>query len=284
MLELKLIANKMAVSIISEMIKNEDRRKENETEEDVINKSEEEIKQDCEINASKRLIPNFRKRYSRLPIRIIADSLYPSTSLIELCEEENIEYIFVLKDKKIPTLLTEFLTLVSLPTGNREIIETKEKIELTLWENNIDYRGKKINIIRQITKNKETEKYSKWMWITNREITRKNSYKIIYCAKLRDHIENQGFREQKITSGIDLEHVYSKDIKAIKVIYTIIQITHLILQIIEHTDICGDFNKKYGSVKVFRRKFYAHLTEKDINIEIIQIKIQIRFDKSLMIY
>ena len=118
----------------------------------------------------------------------------------------------------------------------------------------------------------------------NNKKTRKNLYKLIYCAKVRDYIENQGFREQKITSGIDLKHIYSKDIKAIKVIYTIIQITHLILQIIEHSDICGDFNKKYGSVKVFRRKFYAHLTEKDINIEIIQIKIQIRFDKSLMIY
>ena len=284
MLELKLVANKMAVSIMSEMINNEDKRKENETEEDVLRKSAEEIKQDCELNASKRIIPKFRKIYPRLPVRIIADSLYPSIVLIELCEEANIEYIFVLKDKKIPTLLTEFLTLVSLPTGNREIVETKEKIVLTLWENNIDYKGKKINVIRQIIKNKETEKYSKWMWITNREITRKNLYKIIYCTKLRDYIENQGFREQKITSGIDLEHVYSKDIKAIKVIYTIIQITHLIMQIIEHSDICGDFNKKYGSVKVFRRKFYAHLTEKDINIEIIQIKIQIRFDKSLMIY
>ena len=284
MLELKLVANKMAISIMNEMIKNEDKKKENETEEEIKNKSIEEVKQDCELNASKRMIPRFRKIYPRLPVRIIADSLYPSIGLIELCEEENLEYIFVLKDKKIPTLLTEFLTLVSLPTGNREIIETNEKIVLTLWENNIDYRGKKINVIRQITKDKETKKYSKWMWITNREITRKNLYKIIYCAKLRDYIENQGFREQKITSGIDLEHVYSKDIKAIKVIYTIIQITHLILQIIEHSDICGDFNKKYGSVKVFRRKFYAHLTEKDINIEIIQIKIQIRFDKSLMIY
>ena len=284
MLELKLVANRMAVSIMNEMIKNEDRMKENETEADILNKSEEDIKQDCELNASKRLLPKFRESYRRLPIRIIADSLYPSMGLIELCEEENIEYIFVLKDRKIPTLLTEFLTLVSLPTGNREIIETNEKIVLTLWENNIDYREKKINVIRQITKNKKTEKYSKWMWITNREITRKNLYKIIYCAKLRDYIENQGFREQKVTSGIDLEHIYSKDIKAIKVIYTIIQITHLILQIIEHSDICGDFNKKYGSVKVFRRKFYAHLTEKDINIEIIQIKIQIRFDKSLMIY
>ena len=284
MLELKLVAHNMAISIMNEMIKNEDKKNENETEEEIKNKSIEEVKQDCELNASKRMIPRFRKIYPRLPVRIIADSLYPSMGLIELCEEENIEYIFVLKDKKIPTLLTEFLALVSLPTGNREIIETNEKIVLTLWENNIDYRGKKINVIRQITKNKETKKYSKWMWITNREITRKNLYKIIYCAKLRDYIENQGFREQKITSGIDLEHVYSKDIKAIKVIYTIIQITHLMLQIIEHTDICGDFNKKYGSVKVFRRKFYAHLTEKDINIEIIQIKIQIRFDKSLMIY
>lgn len=281
MLELKLVANRMAVSIMNEMIKNQDRMKEKETEEDVINKSEEEIKQDCELNASKRLIPKLRQTYPRLRVRIIGDSLYASIGLIELCEKENIEYIFVLKDKKIPTLLTEFLTLV---TGNREIIETNEKIVLTLWENNIDYKGKKINVIRQITKNKKTEKYSKWMWITNREITRKNLYKIIYCAKLRDYIENQGFREQKITSGIDLEHVYSKDIKAIKVIYTIIQITHLMLQIIEHSDICGDFKKKYGSVKVFRRKFYAHLTEQIVNIELIQIKIQIRYDKSLMIY
>ena len=284
MLELKLVANNMAISLMNEMIKNEDKKKENETEEEIKNKSIEELKQDCELNASKRMLPRFRKIYPRLPVRIIADSLYPSIGLIELCEKENLEYIFVLKDKRIPTLLAEFLTLVSMSEGNREIKETKEQIVLTLWENDIDYKGKKINVIRQITKDKETGKYSKWMWITNREITRNNLYKIIYCAKLRDYIENQGFREQKITSGIDLEHVYSKDIKAIKVIYTIIQITHLILQIIEHSNICGEFNKKYGSVKVFRRKFYAHLTETYINIELIQIKIQIRFDKSLMIY
>ena len=284
MLELKLVANNMAISLMNEMIKNEDKKKENETEEEIKNKSIEELKQDCELNASKRMLPRFRKIYPRLPVRIIADSLYPSIGLIELCEKENLEYIFVLKDKRIPTLLAEFLTLVSMSEGNREIKETKEQIVLTLWENDIDYKGKKINVIRQITKDKETGKYSKWMWITNREITRNNLYKIIYCAKLRDYIENQGFREQKITSGIDLEHVYSKDIKAIKVIYTIIQITHLILQIIEHSNICGEFNEKYGSVKVFRRKFYAHLTETYINIELIQIKIQIRFDKSLMTY
>ena len=106
---------------MNEMIKNEDKKKGNETEEEIKNKSIEELKQDCELKASKRMLPRFREKYPRLPVRIIADSLYPSIGLIELCEEENLEYIFVLKDKKIPTLLEEFLTLVSLPIGNREI-------------------------------------------------------------------------------------------------------------------------------------------------------------------
>ena len=283
-LEMKLVAKNMAISLMHEMIRNEDKKREEEKEEDVKKKSEERIKQDCELNASKRLLERFRKEYPRLPVRIIGDSLYPSKELIEICDRLKLEYIFVLQDKKIPTITREFLELVSMPKGNREIMETNKKMILTMWVNEIDYNEKKVNIIRQITRDKKTGQDSVWMWMTNREITAKNVYKIIYCAKSRDYIENQGFKEQKVTSGIDLEHVYSKNVKAIKVIYTIIQITHLILQIMEHSDISGNFNKKYGSVKVFRRKFYAHLTELDINIELIQIKIQIRFDKSLMIY
>ena len=165
----------------------------------------------------------------------------------------------------------------------KQISEIKEHIVLTMWANKIDYQGLKTNIIKQIKKNKETGEYAIWMWMTNREITYKNIEKIIYCAKLRDYIENQGFKEQKITSGIDLEHVYSKNVKAIRVIYTIIQITHLILQIIEHSNICGKFKEKYGSVKVFRRKFFAHLTEKFIDMRYVQMKIQIRFDTEVLI-
>lgn len=283
MLEMKLVAKGMAISLMSEMINNEDKKIGKETEEDVANKSEEKIKQDCELNASKRIIKKFREKYPRLPVRIIADSLYPSEGLIRLCEEEKIEYIFVLKDKKIPTILEEFLTIVSMPEGERMIIEQKEKWILIMWANEIDYKGNKVSIIRQITKDKGSGKESVWMWLTNRKVTQKNVTKIISCAKTRDYIENQGFKEQKVTSGIDLKHVYSKNIKAIRMIYTIIQITHMIIQIIEHSDICGKFKEEYGSVKVFRRKFYAHLTERQINIELIQIKIQIRFDKSLMI-
>ena len=283
MLDLKLIANGMAISILSEMINNEDKKVGNETEEEIKRKSEEKIKQDSEINAAKRLLKNLREKYPRMPFRIIADSLYPSEGLMKLCEDIELEYIMVLKDKKIPTILEEFLSLVSMSNGNRMLIEQVKKTKLIMWENNIDYRGNNVNVIREITRDREVGKDSVWMWITNKKITKKNVETLIKCAKARDYIENQGFKEQKVTSGIGMEHVYSKNINAIRVIYTIIQITHMIMQIIEHSDICGDFKEKYGSVKVFSRKFYAHVTERYINIKIIQIKIQIRFDKSLII-
>ena len=53
------------------------------------------------------------------------------------------------------------------------------------------------------------------------------------------------------------------------------QLTHIVLQIIEHSNICEDFRQKYGSVKVFCRIFYDQLTHKLIDIKIINIKIQI---------
>ena len=174
--------------------------------------------------------------------------------------------------------------MVSLPEAERYIKETKEATILTMWVNGINYKGEKINVIRQIRKNKVNGSNTVWMWITNREITRKNVSKIIYCAKLKSCIENQGVREQKITSGINLEHVYSKNIKAIRVIYGIIQITHLILQIMEHSNICGEFKQKYRSVKVFERKFYADITKQLVNIKTISIKIQIHFNKSTLTY
>lgn len=266
--EAKLVANEMAVSLCNEIIKNTDGKE----------------KQDCEINAAKRLIQKIKEYYPRLPIRIIADSLYPCKDIIKICEKNKLEYIFVLKDEKIPTLTKEFFDLVGIEKGNIKFEENKEKAVLILWVNKVDYEGLKTNIIRQITYNKDTKQISKWMWITNREVSKDNVEKIIICAKTRDYVENQGFKEQKVTTGIDLEHVYSKDIKAIKVIYTIIQIVHLILQIIEHSDIVGNFAKKYGSVKVFCKIYFAHLIQTEIKIEkILQTKIQIRYPNSTII-
>lgn len=51
-------------------------------------KSDCKVKQESEINVSKRLIDKIKNKYPRLSIRIIANSLYPSKPLIEKCEKK----------------------------------------------------------------------------------------------------------------------------------------------------------------------------------------------------
>jgi hypothetical protein len=51
-------------------------------------------KQDCEINASKRLIPKIRKAHPKLPFIWLADSLYATTPMIDDILEHCEDYIF----------------------------------------------------------------------------------------------------------------------------------------------------------------------------------------------
>ena len=159
MLDLKLIANGMAISIMNEMINNEDKKVEKETEEDVKKKEAEKIKQDCEINASKRLLNKLRKTYPKMPFRIIADSLYPSETMISICEELLFEYIFVLKDKKI-LLNGGHGTEIWKYLYQKMMIKKQftDKWVLIMCVNEIDYNGHKVNVIRQISKDKKTKK------------------------------------------------------------------------------------------------------------------------------
>lgn len=60
-LEAKLVVGKMVLSIDSEFIENE---------------SEDVPKQDCELNAFYRLTDRLKRTFKRLPICILADSLY----------------------------------------------------------------------------------------------------------------------------------------------------------------------------------------------------------------
>ena len=263
--EIKMVANNMAISMCSEIVKNTDG----------------ETKQDCEINAMKRLLPKLHGYFSRLEIRILGDGLYACEAFLNICEKYKWEYIVVLKDKKIPTVEAEYERLVGLEKDNIEIEEKEKTIKIMQWVNGIEYKGKKVNVLEEITYNKIRKEQSRWLWITNREITKRNVKILIKTAKERSYIENQGFKEQKKTSGIELEHVYSKNFEAMQIIYQLIQIAHMILQFIEHSDITGNFRKKYGSVKVFAKKLYATLIYNEItDIELQEVsccKIQIRF-------
>lgn len=53
----------------------------------IENESEEVSKQDCELNAAKRLLEKIKKSYPRLPICIQGDALYAAEPFMRLCKE-----------------------------------------------------------------------------------------------------------------------------------------------------------------------------------------------------
>ena len=76
-------------------------------------------KQDCELNAGKRLLQRIKKEYPRLPISIQGDALYATEPIMKICREYNWKYIFTQKETR-QRLLEENYQL--LEEGKEKIV------------------------------------------------------------------------------------------------------------------------------------------------------------------
>lgn len=246
-LEAKLVIGDMVFSIGSEFVENED---------------ENVDKQDCEINAFKRLADKIKKEYPRLRIIMSGDALYASNSVIEKCKEKGWKYIIRFKEGSIPTLYREFETIVKTDNesqkGNYEYVT------------GIDYQENKVNVIKYVDDKENTE----FVYITDLNITNKNIEETIYIGRKRWKIENEGFNIQK-NRTFDIRHLYSKDSTAIKIHYIMIQIAHIIRQLLENG------LKEVKELKLKLKEISQIITKELIstitNLTVYS-KIQLRFD------
>ena len=205
-LEAKLVVGNMVFSIGSEFVENE---KENIE------------KQDCEIKAFKRLAQKIKKEYPRLAIVISGDALYANKPVMDICKENGWKYIIRFKEGAIPTLNEEYKKIVK---ENNESI--KEDYEFVTG---IEYGENKVNVIKYVKGKKGTE----FVYITDLSIRNKNIEETIYLGRKRWKIENEGFNIQK-NGTFNIGHLYSKNATAIKVHYLMIQMAHIIRQLLEN--------------------------------------------------
>ena len=130
-LEAKLVIGKMVFSIGSEFVENE---------------SENVNKQDCEIEAFKRLAEKIKKEYPKLRIIISGDALYASKPVMDICKKNKWKYIIRFKEEAIPTLYREFETVVK--------IENESKTENYQSATKLEYQEHKTNVIKYTEKKK----------------------------------------------------------------------------------------------------------------------------------
>lgn len=246
-LEAKLIVGEMVFSIGSEFVENTEKN---------------ESKQDCEIRAFKRLAEKIKREYPKLKILISGDALYANKSIINICKQNNWKYIIRFKKGSIPSLYEEFETVVA-----KENESNKSNYEFVTG---LDYEGEKINVIKYTDVKKNTE----FVYITDLPVRNQNIEETINVGRNRWKIENKGFNIQK-NGMFDIGHLYSKNQTAIKVHYLLIQIAHMLRQMLENG--IKEIKDLHLKIKEVSQKIKEELTSTITNLTVHK-KIQLRFD------
>lgn len=200
-----------------------------------VRNSDGHAKQDCEINAAKRLIPRLRQEHPQLPLIIGGDDLYCHEPFIAQLREHRLHHVLVCKPTSHPELYEwvedmerlggcdqgqwhegpgcrrRFYTYRiarSVPlTASRRVWGTL----IEVWEH--DRRGK------QLYHN---------AWFTDLEVTPDNVAAIVRIGRSRWKIENEQFNVHK-NHGYELEHNYGHGQQTLSIVFYLLNLLAFIV-------------------------------------------------------
>ena len=219
-LEAKIIlGDKLVISLDTEFIENE---------------KEDAEKQDCEINAAKRLLGRLKKNHPRLPVCIQGDGLYAAEPIMKLCRENGWKYIFTQKAGRQKTVAESYDWIESGggKTEKRNICPENGTGAYINHVEGVAGKTEEMNIYEyeyEVEEKRKTKKM-KFQWVTNIELGGWNLEEMITAARGRWKIENEGFNNQK--NGIyHIGHINSRNSTAMKNHYLLTQIADMMMQV-----------------------------------------------------
>ena len=219
-LEAKMIlGDKLVISLDTEFIENE---------------KEDAEKQDCEINAAKRLLGRLKKSYPRLPVCIQGDCLYAVEPIMEICRKNGWKYIFTQKATR-QKIAAESYEWIEAGGGKTEVENICRENGTGAYINHVEEVAGKTEVMNLYeyeyeVKEKGGTKKIKFQWVSNIELTERKLEEMVAAGRGRWKIENEGFNNQK--NGIYcIGHINSRNSTAMKNHYLLTQIADMIMQV-----------------------------------------------------
>ena len=197
----------------------------------IENENEDVSKQDCELNAAKRLMAKIKKDYPRLPICIQGDALYEAETIMQLCKETyHWEYLFTQKETR-QKLLDESFEWIKSGDGAEKRSGLCDEKGNACYANHVEELAGKKEVMNVFEYEYETEKHTmRFRWVTSIELTKRNIEEMVLTGRGRWKIENEGFNNQK--NGLyRIEHLNSKNSNAMKNHYLLTQISDILMQL-----------------------------------------------------
>lgn len=174
-----------------------------------IIKQDGETKNDCERNAAKRFLAQFRQDHPHLPVIIIEDALSANAPHIKELEKHNLRYILGVKEGDHDFLF--------------DYVETAHQAgQTTEYERTVDGVTHRFRFINQVPLNAshqdvlvnfveyweiKGDKIRHFCWITDLTVTTSNVFQIMKGGRARWKIENETFNTLK-NQGYHFEHNY----------------------------------------------------------------------------
>jgi Transposase DDE domain len=225
-------------------------------------------KQDCELKAFVRIAKKLKKNYPRLPICILADSLYPNNTVFDICEKNNWLFIINLKDTCLKTFQEE-VSLLKNTAKRSSVLRSDKSTRASLeyaYLNKIEYGKRTFSWVECYEekfhiKDKKVEN-KHFVYITNILQTAEMAIQTADSGRLRWKIENEGFNTLK-NQGYELEHKYSRvSYTAMQNYYHILQIAHVINQLVERSKAMIDLLEEHSKETIVNiwKKLIAYLT------------------------
>lgn len=224
-----------------------------------IKNSDGKTKQDCEVNAAKRMLPKLRKAHPQLGIVMGGDDLFSRQPMIESVKAERMHYIFVAKPQS-HRYMTEWLEAYpKLREKHVEIVKLKGKKKekhIYEWMNDVPLRDGddavrvnyfRVMVIKEDKKGREEITY-KNSWVTDLEVTEQVVETLVRAGRCKWKIENECFNTLK-NQGYCIEHNYGHGEKNLCFnFYLLTLIAFAFHQVAELTDkLYQECRKKCGS-------------------------------------
>lgn len=176
---------------------------------EMIMKQDGQVKNDCERNAAKRFLSNFRKDHPKLKVIVIEDGLSSNAPHIKELTKHNCQYILGAKPSDHKFLFAQVADMKSHGQVSEFSIEQGDITHLFSFCNNLPLnetnQDLRINFLEYWQINNKTTKKQHFTWVTDFNITQKNVYALMRGGRARWKIENETFNTLK-NQGYHFEH------------------------------------------------------------------------------
>lgn len=212
-------------------------------------------KQDCEINAAKRLMPILKKMHPRLSYIRLGDSLYATTPFINETLSQRDHFIFAVKPGDHQTL---FDNMKLLDFDRYDEADKKGRKFIYKWCSQVpltnDESSPIVNVLKLRISTPQSDGTNKvtyvGTWITDLAVTEKNIVKLVRGARCRWRIENECFNTFK-NHGYEIDHNYGHGEKNLSFVFYVTTLLAFYLhQILSLCDqLYQAVRKSYGTLR-----------------------------------